>query len=288
MISSEDRQKKTISKLDSIGSLGFIPKIMFDVTQLIKSEPGNAIKLASTISKDLGLTTKVLTIANSPLYGLTRKVSSLEFALILMGTEEVVQIVTAVSLADAIKFRSTEKFNYMDYWKHSMIVGASAKDIARRVGLSDISGEAFLAGMLHDVGIQLIAKYFIDEFYEILNLVKAGEVFHNAEKKALGLTHQEIGKYLAQKWKLPDTLAEALEYHHIPSQAPQSSLLAAIVHLADSMTQEFKIGSCYWDNDIYFDVAIIDILGFNSAEKMASFVADYQEIFEESAASIKL
>jgi HD-like signal output (HDOD) protein len=288
MISIEEKRRKTISKLDSIRSLGFIPKIMFDVSQLIKSEPGNAIKLAGTISKDLGLTTKVLTIANSPLYGLTRKVSSLEFALILMGTEEVVQIVTAVSLADAIKFRSTEKFNYMDYWKHSMIVGASAKDIARRVGLPDLSGEAFLAGMLHDVGIQLITKYFIDEFYEILNLVKTGEVFHNAEKKALGLTHQEIGKYLAQKWKLPDTLAEALEYHHVPSQAPQSSVLAAIVHLADSMTQEFKIGSCYWDNDIYFDVAIIDILGFNSAEKMASFVADYQEIFEESAASIKL
>ena len=54
------------------------------------------------------------------------------------------------------------------------------------------------------------------------------------------------------------------------------------------MTQEFKIGSCYWDDDIYFDVAITEILGFNSAEKMASFVADYQEIFKESAATIKL
>jgi putative nucleotidyltransferase with HDIG domain len=287
MISTEDRRKKTISKLDSIGSLGFIPKIMFDVTQLIKSEPGNAIKLAATISKDLGLTTKVLTIANSPLYGLTRKVSSLEFALILMGSEEVGQIVTAVSLADAIKFRS-EKFNYMDYWKHSMIVGASAKDIARRVGFQDLSGEAFLAGMLHDVGVQLIAKYFIDEFYEILDLVKSGDVFLNAEKKALGLTHQEIGKYLAQKWKLPDTIAETMEYHHIPSLAPQSAVLSAIVHLADSMTQEFKIGNCYWDNDIYFDVAITEILGFNSAEKMAAFVADYQEIFQEASETIKL
>jgi len=288
MISVDDRRNKTISKLDSIGSLGFIPKIMFDVTQLIKAEPGNSIKLAATISKDLGLTTKVLTIANSPLYGLARKVSSLEFALILMGTEEVVQIVTAVSLADAIKFRSTEKFNYMDYWKHSMIVGASAKDISRRVGFSDLSGEAFLAGMLHDVGIQLIAKYFIDEFYEILGLVKKGEVFITAEKKALGLTHQEIGKYLAQKWKLPDSIVEALEYHHAPSLATQNSALSAIVHLADSMTQEFKIGSCYWDDDIYFDAAITEILGFNSAEKMASFVAEYQEIFKDAAANIKL
>jgi len=287
MISAEDRRKKTISKLDSIGSLGFIPKIVFDVTQLIKSEPGNAIKLSNTISKDLGLTTKVLAIANSPLYGLSRKVSSLEFALMLMGTEELVQIVTAVSLADAIKFRS-ENFNYLDYWKHSMIVGASAKDIARRVGFPDLSGEAFLAGMLHDVGVQLITKYFIFEYYEISNFVKSGEIFLNAEKKALGLTHQEIGKYLAQKWKLPDSLAETLEYHHVPSLAPQSSVLSAIVHLADSMTQEFKIGNCYWDNDIYFDVAITDILGFNSAEKMAAFVADYREIFNEAAATIKL
>jgi HD-like signal output (HDOD) protein len=284
----EEKRVKTVQKLESLHNLGSIPKIIFDVSQVIKSDPGNLYKLAGTISKDQGLTTKVLSIANSPMYGLPRKVSSLEFAVMLMGTEEVHQMVTAISLSDSFKFRSTDKFNYMEYWKHSMLVGTASKDIARRLGFGDLSGEAFLSGMLHDIGIQIIATSFAEEFNSILSSVKSDLIFLKAEREILGLTHQEIGKYLIQKWKLPENLADVIEFHHTPSQSEKNSVLASIVHLADSMTQEFKIGQIHWDNDITFDLGIIEILGFGSAEKVVSFIADYKDIFVDSANSIKL
>ena len=85
----------------------------------------------------------------------------------------------------------------MDYWKHSMLVATSARDIARRLGMGEISGDAFLAGMLHDLGFQLLIKYFPNEYSKILLLVENGE--HNflaAEKVIMGVTHQEIGKFL--------------------------------------------------------------------------------------------
>ncbi|MCX6168348.1 MAG: HDOD domain-containing protein [Ignavibacteriales bacterium] len=284
----EEKRIKTLHKLDSLHKLGSIPKIIFDVSQLIKSDPGNSYKLASTISKDQGLTTKVLSIANSPMYGLPRKVSSLEFAIMLMGTEEIHQMVTAISLSDSFKFRSTGRFNFMEYWKHSMLVGTASKDIARRLGFGDLSGEAFLAGMLHDIGMQIIATTFPDEFDSILKSVGSDLIFLKAEREILGLTHQEIGKYLIQKWKLPENLADVIEFHHTPSQSEKNSVLASIVHMADSMTQEFKIGQMNWDNDITFDLGIIEILGIGSAEKAVSFIADYKDIFVDAAATIKL
>lgn len=284
----EDKKDVTLRKLDGLRDLGFIPKILFEVQQLIKADPGNFIKLGNTISKDQGLATKVVSIANSPLYGLQRKVSSIEFALMVMGTEEINEIVTAVSLLDAIKFRANENFNFMDYWRHSMLVGTASKDIARRLGFTEVSGEAFLAGMLHDVGIQLIVKFFSEEFEEIMGLVKAKRIFFEAETEILGITHQEMGSFLSTKWGLPENLADVILSHHHPSEAMHSKVLSSIVHLADSMTQEYKIGDVHWDADISFDTGILEILGFTSHEKFVGFLADYREIFSDAADSIKL
>jgi HD-like signal output (HDOD) protein len=278
--------KKTIQKLEGLRNLSSIPKIILEVNQFLRSDPGNMIKLARMIGKDQGLTTKILTIANSPMYGLQRKVASLEFALMLMGTDEVRRIVTAVSLSESFRFQSISNFVYLDYWKHSMLVGTAAKDMSIRLGFADLSGEAFLAGMLHDVGIQIIAQYFAKEFEDILAQAKSGKKFFDAEKEILGIGHDEIGKYLSVKWKLPDEISEAIALHHIPSVSENYKALASIVHLADSMTQEFRIGDCFWDKQLSFDVNVVDILKFNSAETMALFVSEYNEVFADTAESI--
>ncbi len=284
----EQKGINTLNKLDGLRSLASVPKIIFEVGQLIRTEPGNVKKLARMIEKDQGLTTKILSIANSPLYGLQRKVPSLEFGLMVMGSEEVSKMVTAISLSESLKFQSIENFTYIDYWKHCMLVGTASKDMSIRLGFSDISSEAFLSGMLHDIGIQVIAQYFNKEFKDILNLVSSGKKFYAAEQEVLGVSHAYMGKVLAQKWKLPDYLSEALELHHHPSKSENNKVLCAIVHLADSMTQEFRVGDCIWDKSLAFDGDIIEILNFASAESMAVFVSEYNEIFIDTADSITL
>jgi HD-like signal output (HDOD) protein len=284
-----DKKTQIISSLEKLRNLPTIPKVMFEVSNLLKENPVNNIKLAETISKDQGLTTKVLVVANSPMYGLQRKVSSLEFAILLLGAEEIGSIVTAVSLADTIKFNSSANFKYMDYWKHSMIVGTAARDISRRLSMSELAGDAFLAGMLHDLGIQLLIKYFPNEYSKIMVMVEeGGESFINAEEKILGCTHQDIGKFLSQKWELPNSLCDVMEFHHRPQEARDNLLLVSIVHLADCMTQEFKIGDTFWDINSDFETMVSDILGFSNLEKLAEFTSDYKEVFEDTAQSIKL
>ncbi|KAF0153330.1 MAG: putative signal transduction protein [Ignavibacteria bacterium] len=280
------KAKDTLKRIGGLNNLISIPKIIFEVSQTIKSEPGNIKKLARLIEKDQGLTTKILSVANSPLFGLQKKVSSLEFALMIMGTDEVVRIVTAISLSESLKVKSTKDFEYIEYWKHSMLVGMAARDMSIRLGFSDLSGEAFLAGMLHDVSIQVFAQHFQKEFEEIINASKSSKKFFDCEKEILGISHDYIGKILAERWRLPEIIAETIEYHHLPSSAAGNKQIASLIHLADSMTQEFKIGHCFWDKTLTFDGNVVELLNFKSAEEMVLFVSEYEEVFRDTAESI--
>lgn len=288
MIIDTEKQQNVIQYLSDLTNLPTVPKIMFDVISTLKSNPGDTIKIAEVISKDQGITTKILSIANSALYGMERHVSSLEFAIMILGSKELEHIVTAISLSDAIKIKSVPNFNYEDYWKHSMIVGLASKDISMRLGHFDISGEAFVGGMLHDVGVQIIVKHFPQEFNEIIELVTSGNSFIDAERKVLGLTHQEIGRFIAQKWSLPQDLCNIIEFHHTPSEAKENMLLVSIIHLADKMTQEFQIGYGNWDDKISLDLSIVEKLEFGSVEELNKFRDDYREVFKDTAEGINL
>lgn len=282
--------QKTLAELNSLRNLPAIPKIMFEVSELLRKKSQDTVALAEVIGKDQGLTTKVLKIANSPLYGLPRKVSSLEFAIMLLGMEEISNIVTALSLAEAMRADGIEHFDYLEFWAHSMLVGTASKDIAKRLGFFEIAGDAFVAGMLHDIGIQLTARYFSKQFQEIIDLSASEDVnYFDAEKTVLGVTHQEIGRFIMQRWNLPSTLSDALAFHHNPSEGKETLILTYIIHLADSMTQEFEVGNTFWDKGIDFDAENIGkILNFENTEQLSEFISDYKEMFIDTAESIKL
>lgn len=281
--------EETFNVLLGIKNLPAIPKIMLEVQALLRNESHNTVKLAEIVGKDHGLTTKILMVSNSPLYGLQRKVSSLEFAIMLLGVNEVSNIVTALSLAEAIKVDNIEGLNFMEFWTHSMLVGSAAKDIAKRLGFFDLSGDAFVGGMLHDLGIQLTGRYFTEQFAAIVNTVKeSGISFLNAEEKFLGLSHQEIGGFIARRWNLPPHLINSLMFHHNPFGAMDSPIVPYIVHIADCMTQEFEVANVIWDKGLEFDQTIGSVLKFDSDEKLNEFVADYEVMFKETADTITL
>ncbi len=279
----------TFNILLDIKNLPSIPKVMLEVQALLRNESHNTVKLAGIVGKDQGLTTKILMIANSPLYGLQRKVSSLEFAIMLLGVNEVANIVTALSLAETIKVDNIKGLNFMEFWKHSMLVGTAAKDIAKRLGFFDLSGDAFVGGMLHDLGIQLTARYFPKQFGKIIETVNNGEVsFKDAEEKYLGLSHQEIGGFISRRWNLPPHLINSLMFHHNPYGAMDSPIVPYIVHIADCMTQEFEVTNVLWDKGLEFDKTIENVLKFESEEKFKEFVAEYETMFKETADSLVL
>lgn len=282
------KKEKTERTLAGIRQLPSIPKVLFEVTKLLNDPSASPNKLAQLISKDQGLTTRMLTIANSPLYGIKRKVSSLEFAVLVLGFQEIKDIVTALSLVDSFSIQNDTNFNPMDFWIHSMVVGTAAKSISQNLG-HQFGGDAFVAGILHDLGIMVIYKFFNPQFKEIINLSNSNDLpIIESELEVLGITHQEVGRFLAEKWSLPLQLCESLNYHHTPALAKESREIPTIVHLCDYMTQKFNIASFYWDNGIELDKSVMDILKFKSEDELNNFINNLEEDFRVTAESIKI
>ena len=283
-----NKKEKTEAVLAGIKNLPSIPKVVFEVTKLLNDSKTPTNQLAEIISKDQGLTSKILAVANSPLYGIKRKVSSIEFAILVLGFQDIRNIVTALSLADSIKTAPSKFFDPYEFWLHSMVVGTAAKGISLNFGF-DFGSEAFVAGILHDIGILVIYKFFNPEFNQIIDIINSEKIsMLEAEKKALGITHQEIGKFLSEKWELPYILCDSLNYHHRPMKTLENKYFVSIIHLVDYMTQKLGVGNFYWDKDFELDPGIIELLNFPSEEALDNFIADYDEMFRVTAESLKI
>ncbi|MBU0474943.1 MAG: HDOD domain-containing protein [Bacteroidetes bacterium] len=276
--------KKTIEELKNIKNLPTIPKVVLEVNEMLRNHNSNIARLTEVIGRDQGLTTKILAVANSPMYGLPRNVASLEFAIMLLGMKEISNIVTALSLAQVIKTVDIEGFNYQEFWLHSMIVGTASKDIAKRLGYPELAGDAFVAGMLHDIGIQLIASFFPNQFQKIIMLTKdKNKRFYDAEIEILGVTHEDIGHFLVSKWNLPSNLAEVLGYHHNPKKLGKKNVTLNIVYLADSMTRIFDIGNFIWDASVEYGENILDCIDLIDQAQLEKFIEEYYEVFKDTA-----
>lgn len=281
-------RERNIRLLSGIHNLPSVPFMMVEVSKLLDSPRTGAAELGKIISKDQAMVAKILSVANSPLYGLPRRVATIEFAIVILGFEHIKNIVIALSMMEAFKNTETKNWTRKNFWLHSLITASAAKRIADDLGFRR-SGEAFTGGLLHDLGISVIQRYFFDEFNNIFDLVNEQQIrYTNAERKILGLTHQEIGKFLIEKWNLPVSLGESILFHHNPSEATQEKELASIIHLADYMTQRFRMAELNWDDNYELDLNIIDILNLGDENYLYDFIGSYEELFRIQLESIKI
>ncbi|MBI9073176.1 MAG: HDOD domain-containing protein [Melioribacteraceae bacterium] len=283
----QEKREKTALVLTNVYNLPSMSAIMMEVSRLLDDPSTNTDKLSKMIGKDQGLSTKILSIANSPLYGLPRKVSTIDFAILIIGFQDIKNIVIALSMIDSFKNKSDKNLNQEEFWKHSIITGNAAKRIAEDLGFR-IGGEAFVAGLLHDLGIPVIHKYFHSSFLEIIEAVNEGGIFLEAEFNTLGMTHAEIGRFLAAKWNLPAPLVDAVIHHHDPGKSEENEVLTAVVHLADYMTQFLELGAFYWDSTNKLDPAVLEILKFENEEAVNEFMEKYRELFTKELEAIRL
>lgn len=284
----EKKKERNRSILSNVYNLPSIPVVMLEVSRLLDSPMTSATELGRAIGKDQALVTKVLTVANSPLYGLPRRVSTIEFAIVILGFEHIRNIVIALSMIDAFKHRSDRNLDQKKYWLHSIVTASAAKRLADDLGYH-FTGEAFTAGLLHDLGIPVIHKYFHKEFVRICELVNTGIYdFRSAEREVMGLTHEEIGSHLAQRWNLPPTLNDAILNHHDPGSSHQNRVLSALVNLADYMTERLGVGNFNWDSGTQISQSAIEILRLGDESYVEKLVLGYKNLFENQMQSIKL
>lgn len=284
----KQRRKKTELVLSNIYNLPAMSTIMLEVSKLLDDPSTGTARLGQMIGKDQGLATKILSIANSPLYGLPRKVSTIDFAILIIGYQDIKNIVIALSMIESFKNKTDKNLNQKDFWLHSVICGNAAKRVAEDKKIK-LTGEAFVSGLLHDLGIPVIHKYFHSSFEEIIRKVNEENYnYLDAEIETLGYTHQDIGGFLSKKWNLPIQLSEALMNHHNPLKEGSSNIqLTSLVHFADYMTQYLEIGKFYWDNSLELIPEAAKVLGFNSVAEAESFIDTYKSLFQEEAESMR-
>ncbi|MEZ6085929.1 MAG: HDOD domain-containing protein [Phycisphaerae bacterium] len=210
----------------------------------IMSDPKSTLdEIVGTIKYDQAVTSEVLKLCNSAYFGLSRKVTSLEDALVCLGTAKVLQMVMSVHTNNML---AQEQQGYgLDpgiLWKHSVAVALASSQFAQKLKLPD-SNLAFTAGLLHDIGKVILNEHVAEEFVEIVRLVTDEHLaFVEAERRVLGFSHEEVGAMMAEKWKLPDPIVRCIRYHHAPSDLEPHDPLVDAIYLANCVCLLFGIG----------------------------------------------
>ncbi len=280
------KRERTELILKKVNTLAPLPKILQEVLQLLNDINTSPHSLAKAIAKDQSVVLKILTIANSPFYGLTKRVSSIEFAIMILGYDEIRNIVSALSMMESMKNKSDQYLDQKVFWMHSYLTATIAKKLAMDIGLEKHS-EAFIAGLLHDLGISVVHRFMHSDFIAIHDLVNTGTSYGEAELQVLGLNHGDVGEILLKSWDIPDTITEIVKYHHQPEKSNTVPTLTAIVHLADYMTQMLKMGELKLDDKTSISNNVLSILHVKDLTELSQFIENYREPLKQQMESLK-
>lgn len=232
-------------QVQSLEGLAVLPEVVTRVLDVVQDESRTALDLAQEIEMDPDLAGKVLRLINSPCYG-ARGVTTVPDAVILLGFDEIERIALAVSIVGIFGQDRPGVKALRLLWRHSLACAVAAGVIEQRNRdrRPDLRC-AHLAGLLHDIGKAVIALYFPEEQARIDRLmVTTGMSLFDAEREALdGVTHCEIGGWLAERWDMPEGVVRAVALHHAPDEACEAEPLVHATHVANCVVKQLGIAT---------------------------------------------
>ena len=242
-LESEPRAKvgEILKKVTTIATL---PQVTTQIIKTVEDPKSTAHQLNKIVSHDPALVTRILKVVNSAFYGLPGQIASVERAIVVMGLNGVKNIAVAASLGQLFRGAMLcEGVSAKDLWAHCVAVAVTSRDLSRtlRMGNAD---EAFLAGLIHDVGILVSLQVYPERLRQVCEAARTGtSSFCELERKLIGWDHQQLGMGLAEQWKFPKGCQWVAGYHHDPLllNEPQDGLVS-IVHVADTLCCHSKHG----------------------------------------------
>lgn len=214
--------------------LASLPDIFARIVEALGKPNASATYLAELIQNDLGLTARLLKLANSPAFAGPRRVESLPRAIALLGTDQLCRLAFGISLISLFAHIPAALLDMEQFWRHSVACGILARLMAIQAKLPD-SESSFLHGMLHDVGRLIMLTHQPEASRAPLHLeARRPHGLLDAERHFWRYDHAQVAAVVLQAWKLPDHLVLPVALHHDPGQAPHLPG-ATIVHLADAL-----------------------------------------------------
>ncbi len=231
---SVERKDSLLSQIEGLDQIPTIPAVLAPLLRYLQQpiEQLDVQKVTDMISQDKALAAQCLQMANSPIFGRWQKIDSLRGAVVGLGFQRVSDIAMSCGVLNIVP-KDCAEIDPIVFWEHSLGCALVCRHFARKISYID-PGKAYLAGLLHDIGIIVNLWLLPREFRAALDLARQECIpLHEAEERTLGFTHCDSGGLLAKRWELSGDLAEVVIHHHSLEEAAEHSGLVAIVQLSD-------------------------------------------------------
>lgn len=231
--------------VETLKTLNTLPIVYSKVNEMVNDPNCPAAKLGKCITNDQAITSMMLRLVNSALYGYPTYIDTVTKAVTIIGFKQTRDLVLASSVIDMFSTNNEDAYiDYQGFWKHSVATAICSKLIAANIRKCDQEA-MFTAGLLHDIG--RLISYEKRQNLPVLELIQrskdSGSLLYKNERKMLGFTHMDLAEALFCKWNLPPLLKEAAVYHHVPALAPRFALEASCIHIADVIAHAMRLGN---------------------------------------------
>ena len=229
------------TQLKYIDKLAPLPVLVKTIMEVSADPNSSARNLAEVVKMDQSLTAKILQIVNSAYYGFYRQIGNIDHAIVILGFNEVTNISLAACLIQAYRDGPNPYMDREQFWVHTL--GAAYIARALRIYTPDvITKDAFVIGLLHDIGKVVLDQHFKPAFLEVLKESHSRQSpLHRVEHELLTIDHAEIGGLVAESWNLPVPLTEAIQFHHQP-ELHIGEYAVHLAHLANWFAHRHQIG----------------------------------------------
>lgn len=221
---------------DCVRALPIFPQALTEVMLALEHGDVPARRSIELIEHDQALAASTLRLANSAFYGVPGRVCSIGDAVRVLGLRTVAGVLTAATLHDALRVDHCPEFDFEVYWRHAMASAVIARDLAHLAHLD--TDEAFLAGLMHDVGVLVLAAYEPTRATAVLVLARERQLaIEQAESQLLGVAHPLVGGLVTRRWRFPALIVEAIEQHHEPLRVgqPGAITLPQLIQATEAM-----------------------------------------------------
>lgn len=228
-----------------IAKLASLPEVCVRVNEMVDDPRCSAADVGKVISRDTALTAQLLRISNSSFFNFPSKISTISRAITVIGERELRYLVLALSAVRTFNQIPIELANMASFWRHSVYCGVVSRLIATKCHVLH-SERLFVAGMLHDIGMLVILNRVPELERVVLYRSNTGrEPVYLAEREVLGCDHADVGAELLRHWNLPAVLIETVACHHDIEKAVDAKLDAAIVHIANVISNRAELPTDY-------------------------------------------